>query len=104
MTTKIELSDVIDVETWEKASTRTQGVIDLGRKVGIERYEKMLSGDNSPLEVDREEDGETAKMFYASKKYSDFAGWLPIAKKSEKYSRRLLKALPQIALPVKVSR
>lgn len=94
MTTSIELSDVIDVKSWDYSTQRTQEVIDLGHNAGVQRYEKMLAGDRSRLEFDDEKDSEIAEMYYPAERYPPMIGWSEIAKKAEKHNRHLLKALP----------
>ena len=94
MTSKIEMSDLIDVTEVENSTIRTQKVIDVGCRVGIERYEKMLAGDHSRVVYEQELDEKTAEDYYPSKQFESFVGWGDVAKDAEKYNRRLLKALP----------
>lgn len=94
LTTSIELSDIIDVKSWDNSTTRTQEVIDLGHRAGLQRYDKIMAGDRSRLEFDDEQDSRVAEMYYPAERYPPTAGWSEIAKKAEKHTRHLLKALP----------
>ncbi|KAJ5038119.1 uncharacterized protein L3040_006988 [Drepanopeziza brunnea f. sp. 'multigermtubi'] len=89
-TARIDTSGLMDND-WLADDEQTAGILETGRKYGLEKYAAMLRGSEDP--VVEEEAAVYVGMIYRDLEADASRSWGRIAKKQEKSARRLYKAI-----------
>lgn len=123
--TSIQLSDFIDLDSFEADPLRVAKVLEAGKKVGMRKAQMLLTGaskedlratereeeraegedDGGDTEdedeeenenVDDEEEDKIENEFYGKRAGDEERGWGYMAHKAFKATRKLVKALPEV--------
>jgi len=93
LTSDFEISGLLD-NNWGDEDGEAAKLLGVGRDVGIHKYQSLLTASAEPPTFD-EEVAPMAEMMYKHDEDLASTAWGRIAKKQERYAKKLLKSLPQ---------